>query len=540
VLPPNEAPASVGSSATESASAVADTMPKPDPGGQSGSDSNGSTFCPTEEIPLDPDEPTVLGPSGDQLLAEHLAWLEAHDPYALYWQGAGWKPTAVTVTLIADGEPVLVKAIEGGACAGGAPVTLLRDGARLRLHTEDGLVDQEFEGAIQLSVDEAGSRLGFSGGAAGSELLRGALADALPEAPAIEDLDPLDEHDSIEVGVTLDGSSLAGFLQLWLRDDEDGTNTRSVELASITSLEPAPPPRRPIEPSPGLVAACAGAASVTLPLEPPNVAWVDRLAVLAGTWALCGGDRAETLDIDHAAITLDVDGAFVHAVEADGALTERTGFGHEGAVRIWDADMCVGSNCITTRGLYIDDLLFPTAQGYAGAGSSRIELSADGDTMRWFVESDQDRFTELLYVKTDTPVQSAPAPLYAANERAGEAGCEPVEHGLRNTSTREELASLLVGTWTWCSGAPYTGDELLELGADGRYRARGEAGTVLHAGSYSLQTGNPPSVYYVELLGDDGRAWSLFESRISDAPLKLLVVSSHETSHIGVLSASPE
>lgn len=91
-----------------------------------------------------------------------------------------------------------------------------------------------------------------------------------------------------------------------------------------------------------------------------------------------------------------------------------------------------------------------------------------------------------------------------------------------------------------CQRPQFEGDHTLELDADGSYRARDAAGGLLHVGSFELQPGNPPGTYYVDLLGDDGRSWALFEGLVADAPRKLLVVTSSDQTQLGVLSALPD
>jgi hypothetical protein len=519
---------------------MATELPKPDPGGQSGSDSGGLSSCDEQRKTLAPDDVTPWGPTLAELAGEARQLLE-QKPVTLVWVvSPDWKPTALSLALELDP-------------AGATLVTSKNDcpkrivqAARLHLRSEDGLLDDQLEAQLEIVGDETSVFFNLNAELAGEQLAASALAVALVERRAITGLS-LDGDDDVAVALSYgrDGQApLSGSLRLsWFT--ESGDALELIDLAGIDRSQPAPSPRVAIEAPPALAASCA-ASSPTLALAPPSVAYDDRLAALAGTWILCGGDRAEPIAIDHVGLVIAEDGRFVQLVQdRDGALREGSGFAREGTIEISDARMSGldPSIFIQTRSVAVRDLLLNSSEGLVGGSSHRLELSGDGQSMRWFVESELDPQLELVYRRSELPVSAAPASSFHAGELAGAAACAGDERGLQAMQSRADWQAALGGRWTWCAGAPdaATGGTL-ELDDAGGFRQLNAAGQPLITGSYALVQGITPEVVYLQLTADAGApSWTIFGVRSSETPRKLLVTTAVDSGsfRVGVLSATP-
>ena len=518
-------------------------LPKPAPGGQSGSDSQGSTSCPETFSPLAPDDATPWGMTLAELDAQASDQLQAKR-VALIWLVGDWKPTALSFTLELDPATAMLGVSESTVCGVGYRVM---QGARVHLRSEDGALDDDFETQLQVTGDDTQYNFSLFAEMPGEQLAASALGQALVSRNAVDGLTALDRYDTVDLSLSwapTPEQPIVGSMELWLREDESGTGTQLINLASISSSEPVPSPLVAIEPPAALAGSCT-APSETLPLEPPNLAYEERLSALAGTWVLCGGDRAEPIAIDHVGLVIADDGSFVHVVQdPDGALREHLGFGHQGTIEINDAVMSGldPSNFVVVHAVVIRDLLLNTSDGLVGGGSSRIELSADRKTMRWFVESEVDQDLELVYQRSDLPVSAAEASSFTSGERAGAAACGAEERDLHSASSLADWQDVIGTSWTWCSGA--SGDVAggtLELGAAGDFRQLAQDGRLLSAGSYALMQGNPPEVHYLQFTPDAGTPWVMFGLLASDTPRKLMAYDDLDNAmfRMGVLSAMP-
>jgi hypothetical protein len=512
-------------------------LPKPAPGGQSGSDSGGSMACPETFTPLAPDDATPWGMTLAELDAQVSDQLQAKS-VPLIWLVGEWKPTALSFTLELDPADAMSGVSDSTVCDSSKRVL---QGARVHLHSEDGVLDDDFDTQLRVNGDDTLYNSNMFAEIAGEQLAASALGRALVERGAIDGLTTVDRYDHLELQLgwgSTGEQSVNGSLQLWLREDENSTRATLTDLGTISSSEPLPSPRVAIEPPAGLAGSCT-ALGETLPLEPPNLEYEDRLPVLAGTWVLCGGDRAEPIAIDYVGVVIADDGSFVQVVQnQDGALRQHLGFGHQGTIQIDDAMM----GTLQLHGVSIRELLLNTSDGLVGGGSSRIELSADRKTMRWYVESEVDQDLELVYQRSDLPVIAAEASSFTIGERAGAAACSAEERDLHPASSLTDWQDVIGSSWTWCSGA--SGDAVggtLELGAVGDFRQLGLDGRLLSAGSYALMQGNPSEVHYLQFTPDAGTPWVMFGLLASDTPRKLMAYTDADTAmfHMGVLSAMP-
>ncbi|HMI93960.1 MAG TPA: hypothetical protein VK509_21445 [Polyangiales bacterium] len=514
-------------------------QPKPDPGGQSGSDSGGSTPCAEERRALASDDATPWGSTLAELDAEARELLE-QKAVALIWTVASeWKPTALSFVLELDPAGATL-----GTSSNGCPERVVQ-AARLHLRSDDGLLDDVLETQLVMSGDESTFYFTLSAELAGEELATSALGVALVERGVATGLS-LDDNDDVAVAVSYgrgEQAPVSGSLRLsWF--DENGDSIQMIDVASIDGSQPAPSPRVAIEPAPALAGSCA-ASSRTLPLEPPSVAYDDRLSALAGTWILCGGDRAEPIAIEHVGLVIAEDGRFVQLVQDQGGgLREGTGFAREGKIEINDARMSGldPSVFIEVRSVIVRELLLSTSEGLLQGGSRRLELSADGMSMRWIVDSGVGQL-DLVYRRSELPVSAAPVSSYQAGELAGAAACGGEEHGLQALQSQADWQGAFGGRWTWCSGAPDAATAgTLELDDAGGFRQLNATGQPLIAGSYALVQGIQPGIVYLQLTPDAGAPpWTIFGMRSSEIPRKLLVATAvdGDSYRVGVLSATP-
>ncbi|MDH5675129.1 MAG: hypothetical protein OEZ06_23590 [Myxococcales bacterium] len=508
---------------------------EPDPGGQSGSDSSGVTFCGDDTVvQLDPDAPTPYGPSTHDILASISDLTPSHGAAALYWRLDGWDASGVDIFLSVSGKPMLR---ENSSCGGSS----VHQGAEFTLTSTDGHLDHVFSGELSILGTEAGFILYFDGATSLEPPLDGPLAQAFsseegmltPPTPAAEP--------NFLLSATFGAGVLSGELIVLRSVEVDGEGiTERLPLATFTTDEPA---RRPIVAPAQLQPACQDRVTDTLPLEPPHLDYAERLAALAGTWILCAGNHPESLMIDHHGLTLNDAGNYQTLLLQGEQLVAQHGFGNEGTLTILDAEMCnaSGDSCLTVRSMRADSLLYPSDTGVVHASATSFKLSADRGSMSWRAADEDGAWIDLHYTRTSLPVQAAETSSYATGERLGADGCGALESDLRHTTSSEDLLATLIGRWTWCAGAPSPDHATLEFDASGRYQALSAAGTELQAGQFAVVPGNPASAYYVAMLPDAGAGpWELTEQQLADRPLKLLVhVSRFDSHHTAILSALP-
>ncbi len=527
-------------------SAAVDTRveaPGPEGGGQSGS--IGSSDDPCMALPartVSADDEALPG----YTLADLGDWLAETfgPPRTLIWHFGDVVPTSVELSFELESAAELTPyAMRGDANDRRCSFRdQLRVRGRMRARTADGWLDAETE--CEIMLEGAGSPRGLAP-TFRNLLARDALSEPLQAAidEALAAVGASREYAGLELRTQPGNQQDTEHYPPWevvlaLVSADPVVSPSTVRVALSFSEAQLPQPREPFTPASELAAACEQAAMnpppAAAPAAQPEPELEVALAAPAGTWLLCSGQYPASTTLEHAGIRIDEQGRFTLLGLEQGELVELSGFGQKGRLWFWPVDRyfefagtSVPATTLTYSVEYRADLLIPDDQGLHDL-RGLVELRDGGRTLRFgpldevWVDP-----VDLVHLRTDLPVRSAPPPAFAPGTRAGAEGCAARESLVR-MPTIDDAASL-IGTFAICSGNA-RGATQLELANDGSFRELGAQGELVRSGSYQVFT--DPSQFVVssvfdvaELVLTDAAglqdAYNL--AAVSDAPYELLL-----------------
>lgn len=278
----------------------------------------------------------------------------------------------------------------------------------------------------------------------------------------------------------------------------DAVGPRGVWLRDPLGLPPGSP--TPFTADPLFTGSCAGAEERLgdfghhTPFESSSAA----LAGVAKVWARC----LDGMPASHAGIEISPDGSWRHFDLEAGELVARSGFGHEGYVKLIDTSSMNGAGFFQLE-------LQPFGRNHEVELpfiSERITHASDQALLFRSYNVAED-WPAAVYQPAQLSVRSL-APEFTDGERAGSAACDRPEHGL--VFDASAAAPLLRGEFVLCTGSLQGGVARLRF-EPGLIELRAEDGGVIASQAWDAATGQ------VQL---DTRFLTLTVSR---QPLKVLV-----------------
>jgi hypothetical protein len=475
-------PVDAGSSGDEVVPAEPDIPPAVDHGS--------SEACPVgamREVGLD--EQTSLG-TPRALRDAFVQATEALDPREtpFRWSTRFGGTTTVAIGAIEWGDATYME-IDQPGCED------LRISAAIRLTTQDGKLDEMAQGWVR------GTQ--FSGSFEQS----GALSEWLVDHAARPGLEitslsvvfsVADSHTLVgELNATTDLDDYELASDLYGLGKFDSAWVRGVDLDA------------PFQRAAPIDDACAAAepADVSASFS-PGIA--DLSGKLSKVWLRCSG--ASTGFPAHDGIAISGTG-WRHISYRDGAWTEQTGFGHEGAVEILDTSINgPGSQQVA----FWDMLPFTFA-------SPSVDMSSSATSLQLALGGRGSLGFDGLYVASDATVGAA-ALAYADGERAGAAACDKGEAHVHRAGSAADVSTALAGKWIFCSGSFRPDATGIEFTALGTYNHLAADGGTVASGLYQvIDTGdfNGAGSSQINLNDLDGGRHTMSVLLQSDAPVKL-------------------